>query len=157
VRVRNADRATNAHGSDPEVGERAGDALPAARVGVGRPPGGEPLGGGVEGQLELQQRLACIASPSLSYCTVLYLVSNGSGRTGPSVPSRVRAKDAVEQRRAAMATTAAHRIGSGPSFISFLCLVVGSDCLGVRPVFESCSCLLQAVQWWCAREESSEL
>jgi hypothetical protein len=56
----------NAHGLDPEVGEGAGDALPAARVGVGRPPAGEPLSGGVEGQLELQQRLACNASLPLS-------------------------------------------------------------------------------------------
>ena len=49
----------NAHGLDPEVGEGAGDSLPAAGVGVGGPPAGEALGGGVEGQLELEQDLAC--------------------------------------------------------------------------------------------------
>jgi hypothetical protein len=52
-----------------------------------------------------------------------------------------------------------------------LVLGLGSDCLGVRPVFESCSCLpaskrssavvvcerRRVKQWWCAREESSEL
>ena len=49
----------NAHGLDPEIGEGAGDALPAAGVEVGGPPAGEALGGGVEGQLELEQDLAC--------------------------------------------------------------------------------------------------
>ena len=49
----------HAHGLDPEVGEGAGDALPAAGVEVGGPPAGEALGGGVEGQLELEQDLAC--------------------------------------------------------------------------------------------------
>lgn len=48
------------HGLDPEVGEGAGDALPAAGVGVGGPPAAQPLPRrGVEGHLELQQRLAC--------------------------------------------------------------------------------------------------
>lgn len=52
-------RRRNAHGLDPKVRDGAGDALPAAGVGVAGPPAGEPLHGGVEGQLELQQRLAC--------------------------------------------------------------------------------------------------
>lgn len=50
----------NAHGLYPEVGDGAGDALPDTGVGVAAPPAGEPMmHGGVEGQLELQQRLAC--------------------------------------------------------------------------------------------------
>jgi hypothetical protein len=48
----------NGHGLDPEVGNGAGDALPTAGVRVTGPPAGETLHGGVEGQLELQQRLA---------------------------------------------------------------------------------------------------
>jgi hypothetical protein len=52
-------RRTHAHGLDPEVRDGAGDALPSAGVGVGGPPAGEAPRGGVEGQLELQQRLAC--------------------------------------------------------------------------------------------------
>jgi hypothetical protein len=47
------------YGLYPEVGDGAGDALPDTWVGVAAPPAGEPMmHGGVEGQLELQQRLA---------------------------------------------------------------------------------------------------
>ncbi len=44
---------------DPEVGEGAGDALPAAGVRVGGLPGRQPLAAAIEGELELQQCLPC--------------------------------------------------------------------------------------------------
>jgi hypothetical protein len=108
----------------PEVGEGAGDALPGAGVGVGGPPAGEALGGGVEGQLELEQGLACNEASKKRMRKKTRRHCGSKGLQCKSIPSGVSAMVGTEQRRMVASMSMVMAVARRPAMGRVLPLLV---------------------------------